>query len=78
MENKKSNGKDVKAFFLVLILVIVAAVLAYMYLYMPLVEERNTLLTENHELDRRLIHLKNMSNDEKVFKDGIDEANETI
>ena len=65
-------------FFLVLILVIVAAVLAYLYLYMPLVEERNTLLTENHELDRRLIHLKNMSNDEKVFKDGIDEANETI
>lgn len=78
MENKKSNGSDVKAFFLVFILVIVAAVLAYMYLYMPLVEERNTLMKENYDLDVRLINLKNMAVDEDVFKMGINESNKTI
>lgn len=78
MENKKSNGNDVKAFFLVFILVIIAAVLAYFYLFMPLAEKRNTLLTENHDLDERLINLKNMAVDEDLFKIGINESNKTI
>ena len=78
MENKKSNGNDVKAFFLVFILVIVAAVLAYMYLYMPLVEQRNTLERENYDLDVRLINLKNMAVDEDVFKMGINESNKSL
>ena len=78
MENKKTNGKDVKAFFLVFILVVIAAVLAYLYLYMPMAEKRNTLLTENHELDERLINLKNMAVDEDVFKMGINESSKSI
>ena len=78
MENKKSNGNDVKAFFLVFILVIIAAVLAYVYLYMPLVERRNTLLTENHELDVRLITLKNMAVEEDDFKKGINDSSKSI
>lgn len=78
MEKKKSNGNDVKAFFLVLVLVVVAAVLAYFYLYMPMTEKRNTLLTENHELDERLINLKNMAVDEDVFKLGINESSKSI
>lgn len=78
MENKKTNGNDVKAFFLVFILVIVAAVLAYVYLYMPLVEQKNTLLRENYDLDVRLITLKNMAVDEEDFKRGINESSKTI
>ena len=78
MENKKTNGNDVKAFFLVFILVIVAAVLAYMYLYMPLVEQRNTLERENYDLDVRLINLKNMAVDEDVYKMGINESNKSL
>lgn len=78
MENKKTNGNDVKAFFLVFILVVIAAVLAYFYLYMPLTEKRNALLTENFELDGRLINLKNMAVDEDVFKLGINESSKSI
>ena len=79
MENKKSNGNDVKAFFLVFILVIIAAVLAYIYLYMPLVERRNTLLTENHELDVRHITLQNLiAEKEDDFKADINEASKAI
>jgi len=78
MENKKTNGNDVKAFFLVFILVVIAAVLAYFYLYMPLTEKRNALLTENFELDGRLINLKNMAVDEDVFKMGINESNKSL
>ncbi len=78
MENKKTNGKDIKAFFLVFVLVIIAAVLAYVYLYMPKVEQRNTLMQENYELDERLINLKNMAVDEDVFKMGINESNKSL
>lgn len=78
MENKKSNGKDVKVFFFVFILVIVAAVLAYMYLYMPLVEQRKALEKENYDLDVRLITLKNMARDEDMYKIGINESSKTI
>ena len=78
MEDKKTNGKDVKAFFFVFILVIVAAVLAYMYLYMPLVEQRKALEKENHDLDVRLITLKNMARDEDIYKMGINESSKTI
>jgi len=78
MENKKTNRNDVKAFFLVFILVIIAAVLAYIYLFMPLVEKRNTLLTENHEMDERLINLRNMAVDEDIFKMGINESSKSI
>jgi len=78
MEDKKTNGKDVKAFFFVFILVIVAAVLAYMYLYMPLVEQRKALEKENYDLDVRLINLRNMAVDEDVYKMGINESSKTI
>lgn len=78
MENKKSSGNDVKVFFLVFVMVIIAAVLAYVYLYMPLVEKRNTLLTENYTLDERLINLRNMAVDEEVFKKGIDDSNKSL
>ncbi len=78
MENKKSNGNDVKAFFLVFVLVIIAAVLAYVYLYMPLAEQKNTLMKENYDLDVRLINLKNMAVDEDVFKMGINESNKSL
>ncbi len=78
MENKKSNGNDVKAFFVVFILVIIAAVLAYFYLYMPMAEKRNALEQENYDLDVRLINLKNMAVDEDVFKMGINESNKSL
>ena len=78
MENKKSNSNDIKLFFLVLVLVILAAVLAYFYLYMPLTEERNDLLKENHALETRLITLKNMSQEEKKFVDGITASNSAM
>lgn len=78
MENKKSNGNDVKAFFLVFVMVIIAAVLAYVYLYRPLVEKRNTLEQENYDLEVRLINLKNLAVEEDVFKLGINESSKTI
>ena len=78
MENKKSNGKDVKAFFFVFILVIIAAVLAYFYLYMPMVEQRKALEKENYDLDVRLITLKNMARDEDIYKMGINESSKAI
>lgn len=78
MENKKTNGNDVKAFFLVFILVIIAAVLAYVYLYMPMAEQKSTLEKENYDLDVRLINLKNLAVEEDVFKMGINEANKSL
>lgn len=77
MENKKSSN-DIKLFFLVFVLVILAAVLAYFYLYIPLTEERNDLLIENHALETRLITLKNKSQQEKVFVDGITDSNSAM
>lgn len=78
MDNKKKTGNDVKAFFLVFVLVVIAAVLAYVYMYMPLVEERNTLTQQNYDLDVRLINLKNMAVDEDVYKMGINESSKSI
>lgn len=79
MEKKKSNGNDVKAFIVVLILVVLAAVLGYIYLYMPMAEQRKTLEKENYDLDVRRINLLNLATDkEDEFKLGINEANKTI
>ncbi len=78
MENKKTNGNDVKAFFLVFILVVIAAVLAYVYLYMPMVEQRKALEKENYDLDVRLISLKNMAVQEEEFKKGINKSNKSM
>jgi len=77
MENKKSSN-DIKIFFLVFVLVILAAVLAYFYLYMPLTEDRNDLLKENHALETRLITLKNLTQKEPTFVEGITESNEAM
>lgn len=74
MEEKKRSN-DIKVFFLVFVLVILAAVLAYFYLYMPMTEDRNELLKENHALETRLITLKNKSQQEKTFVDGITTSN---
>lgn len=77
MENKKSSN-DIKIFFLVFVLVILAAVLAYFYLYMPLTEDRNDLLKENHALETRLITLKNLTQKEPTFVKGITESNKAM
>ncbi len=77
MENKKSSN-DIKVFFLVFVLVILAAVLAYFYLYMPLTEDRNDLLKENHALETRLITLKNLTQEEPTFVKGITESNKAM
>lgn len=77
MEEKKRSN-DIKVFFLVFVLVILAAVLAYFYLYMPMTEDRNELLKENHALETRLITLKNMSQQEKTFVDGITTSNNAL
>ncbi len=76
MEEKK--GSDLKVFFMVLILVVLAAVVAYIYLYMPLVEKRDALRQENYELEYRLIELKNMAVDEDVFVKNITQSREQI
>lgn len=73
MEEKK-KGSDLKIFFLVFVLVIIVAVVAYVYLYMPLAEQRNTLLRENYDLEYQLIELKNMAVEEENFKKGINES----
>ena len=74
MEEKKRSN-DIKVFFLVFVLVILAAVLAYFYLYMPMTEDRNDLLKENHTLETRLITLKNKSQKETEFINGITTSN---
>lgn len=73
MEEKK-KGSDLKIFFLVFVLVIIVAVVAYVYLYMPLAEQRDTLLRENYDLEYQLIELKNMAVEEDNFKKGINES----
>ena len=73
MEEKK-KGSDLKVFFLVFVLVIIVAVVAYMYLYKPLAEERDALMLENYNLEYRLIELKNMAVEEKVYKEGINKS----
>lgn len=74
----EKKGSDLKVFFVVFVLVILAAVLAYFYLYMPKVEERDALLRENYELESRLIELKNMAVDEDVFVKGINDSRDSI
>lgn len=74
----EKKGSDLKVFFVVFILVILAAVLAYFYLYMPKVEERDALIRENYELESRLIELKNMAVDEDVFVKGINDSRDSI
>lgn len=74
----EKKGSDLKVFFVVFILVILAAVLAYSYLYMPKVEERDALIRENYELEKRLIELKNMAVDEDVFVAGINDSKDSI
>ena len=74
MEEKKRSN-DIKVFFLVFVLVILAAVLAYFYLYMPMTEDRNELLKENHTLETKLITLKNKSQKETEFINGITASN---
>lgn len=71
MEEKK-KGSNVKAFVLIFVLVILVAVVSYVYLYRPLAEKRDVLVKENHELNTRLIELKNLkTQQEKNYKDGI-------
>ena len=74
----EKKGSDLKVFFVVFVLVILAAVLAYSYLYMPKVEERDALLRENHALETRLIELKNMAVNEQDFINGINDSKESI
>lgn len=74
----EKKGSDLKVFFVVFVLVILVAVLAYFYLYMPKVEERDALLRENYELESRLIELKNMAVDEDVFVKGINDSRDSI
>lgn len=74
----EKKGSDLKVFFVVFVLVILAAVLAYFYLYMPKVEERDALLRENHALETRLIELKNLAVEEDVFVKGINDSKASI
>lgn len=74
----EKKGSDLKVFFVVFVLVILAAVLAYFYLYMPKVDERDALLRENHALETRLIELKNLAVNEQDFIDGINDSKESI
>ena len=74
----EKKGSDLKVFFVVFVLVILAAVLAYFYLYMPKVEERDALLRENYALETRLIELKNLAVNEDVFVEGINDSKESI
>lgn len=68
---EKKMGKEIQKFLLMMVLVILLAVVAFIYLYMPLLEERNAMVEENVELNSRWIELQNMSRDKERFKAGI-------
>lgn len=75
---EKKMGKEIQKFLLMLVLVVLLAVVAVIYLYMPLLEERNAMVAENIKLNERWIELKNMSRDKEVFKEKINASRTEI
>lgn len=67
---KKMSG-EIKKFLLMLVLVVLLVVIAVIYLYLPLVKERDTRIKENIQLNERAIILQNRTVDKEVFKEGI-------
>lgn len=67
----KKMGKEIQKFLLMLALVVLLAVVAVIYLYKPLLEERNAMVQENVDLNTRWIELQNMSRDKERYKAGI-------
>lgn len=68
---EKKMGNEIQKFLLMLVLVVIMAVVAVMYVYLPLVEDKNAMVEENVALNTRWIELQNMARDTEVFKEGI-------
>ncbi len=71
-------GKEIQKFLLMLVLVVLLAVVAIIYLYMPLLEERNAMIAENVKLNERWVELRNMARDKEIFKEGINASRAEI
>lgn len=75
---EKKLGNELQKFFLMLLLVIIMAVVAVMYLYLPLLEERDKLIDGNIKLNTRWIELRNMGRDTEIYKESIASSREEI
>lgn len=75
---EKKMGKEIQKFLLMLVLVVALAVVAIIYLYMPLLEERNAMIAENVKLNERWVELKNMARDKEIFKERINASRAEI
>ncbi len=75
---EKKMGKEIQKFLLMLVLVVLLAVVAIIYLYMPLLEERNAMIAENVKLNERWVELRNMARDKEIFKEGINASRAEI
>lgn len=75
---EKKMGKEIQKFLLMLVLVVLLAVVAIIYLYMPLLEERNAMIAENVKLNERWVELRNMARDKEIFKERINASRAEI
>ncbi|MBQ9766477.1 MAG: hypothetical protein IJW37_00020 [Lachnospiraceae bacterium] len=74
----KGMNKEIQKFLLMLVLVVLMAVVAVVYLYLPLVEEKNAMVEENVALNTRWIELQNMARNTEVYKAEINASKEKI
>lgn len=74
----KGINKEIQKFLLMLVLVVLMALVAVLYLYLPLVEDKNALIQENIQLNTRWIELQNMGRETEVYKANINASKTEI
>lgn len=75
---EKKMGNEIQKFLLMLVLVVIMAVVAVMYVYLPLVEDKKAMVDENLALNTRWIELQNMARETEVYKAGINASRTEI